>query len=257
MSTGFIADLHLDESAPAVSAAAEAYFRAASEFDVLWILGDLFDAWIGDDRPFAELSAPMQALSDLVASGTDVHLMHGNRDFLLGTGFSERTGVHVHANDAVIIELDTGLPFTGNDPGHAELCLLMHGDTLCTDDTGYLQLRKTLRDEQYQQDFLARPLEERALIAQQMRDGSRLAMSDKDAMIMDVTDTGVAEALSAHRVSTLVHGHTHRPADHRPACTTHSPDSRRVVLGDWHAEGAQVARHDKTGGLQLLTYSAP
>ena len=256
MTTGFIADLHLDESAPAVSAQAEAYFRAATEFDVLWILGDLFDTWIGDDRPFGDLSSPMQALRELSASGTEVHLMHGNRDFLLGAGFAERTGVQVHTTDAVLIEQVSGRPVTSSESANANHCLLMHGDTLCTDDTDSLQARNTLRNPGYQQEFLKRSLDERNVIAQQMRDGSRAAMADKAHTILDVTDKGVTEALSAHGVRTLVHGHTHRPADHRPASASQNTDSRRVVLGDWHEDGAQVARHDAEGGLRLTTFSA-
>lgn len=251
VTTGFIADLHLDATAPEVSAHAERYFLAATECDVLWILGDLFDAWIGDDAPFDQLAPPMQALSALTASGTAVHVMHGNRDFLLGDGFAERTGVVVHSADAIVIDLADGLPVANDTPADASRCLLMHGDTLCTDDTAYLELRTTLRNPAWQQDMLSRSLEERAAIAASMRDGSREAMQDKSMSIMDVANEAVADAMKAHQVHTLVHGHTHRPADHRPACAALSDGSRRVVLGDWGVEGAQVARVDTSGKIQL------
>ncbi len=254
MSTGFIADLHLHKSAPEVSALAARYFAQAREFDVLWILGDLFDVWIGDDNPFTDFEPAMTALTELCATGTDVHLMHGNRDFLLGTGFAERTGVTVHSADLLLIDLTTGLPVDENGTAEVDACLLMHGDTLCTDDTPYLGLRHTLRGDAWQQDFLARPLAERDAIAQQMRDGSRDAMQGKASTILDVADQAVRETLHACRVMTLVHGHTHRPADHQPAASNTPEGSRRVVLGDWHADGTQVAVHDADNGLRLVPY---
>lgn len=257
MSIGFIADLHLHRDAPEVSALAARYFREARELDVLWILGDLFDAWIGDDCPFTDLEPAMAELTSLCASGTSVHVMHGNRDFLLGQGFADRTGVQVHTADHVLIDQSTGLPVdhTGSQ-GSTDTYLLMHGDTLCTDDTDYLALRETLRSPAWQGDFLNRPIAERAAIAQQMRDGSRDAMKGKTTAILDVADEAVQQTLLEQGVSTLIHGHTHRPADHQPA-TTHAPhDSRRVVLGDWHADGAQVALLDSHSGLRLTPYPA-
>lgn len=254
MSTGFIADIHLHPGAPDVAQLLTRYLNEAREFDVLWILGDLFDAWIGDDSPFGALSEPMEVLQALSVSGTSVHLMRGNRDFLLGKVFAERTGTTVHATDHVIIDLATGLPKNEHTPEQANLCLLMHGDTLCTDDVAYLKLRETLWGAPWRNDFLARSLEERTLIAQQMREGSKDAMKGKSTTILDVTGDAVCQALSKHGVNTVLHGHTHLPADHRPAAAGAAADSRRVVLGDWHADGAQVAACDRQGILQFMHY---
>ncbi len=255
MATAFIADLHLDESTPAVNQLAEKWFAGAAQFDVLWILGDLFDVWIGDDRPFGALRAAMVALTSLKDAGTAVHLMHGNRDFLLGDHFAAHTGVTIHTDDALVIDLNTGLPEHPDAADPAARCLLMHGDTLCTEDTDYLELRNTLRDPQWQAEFLARPLEQRAAISQQLRAGSRAATGDKSSAIMDVTPTAVADIMRATQVNTLLHGHTHRPADHRPACPESEAAARRVVLGDWHDDGAEVAVYDADAGLRLEHFS--
>lgn len=225
--TLFVADLHLDPSRPAVTALALRFLaERAPGARALWILGDLFESWLGDDAAEPAHAGVIDALGALAAGGTALRLMHGNRDFLLGETFAARIGATLHREDAVVVELD------------GERCLLMHGDTLCSDDADYQRLRATLRDARWQADFLARPPAERRAIAARLRERSRAAIAGKRAEIMDVAPAAVARAFDESGCRTLIHGHTHRPADH----VGHG--RRRLVLGDWHADHARYACHD-------------
>jgi UDP-2,3-diacylglucosamine hydrolase len=162
--------------------------------------------------------------------------MHGNRDFLLGEGFARATGCTL-LTDPTVIEL-------GGEP-----TLLMHGDTLCTDDTEYQQFRALVRNPAWQQQFLARPITERRAIAANLRETSRQRTGDKAAYIMDVNSRAVDAALRAHGVQRLIHGHTHRPAVH--ALDIDGQPAQRIVLGDWYEQGS-VLRCD-ADGLHLET----
>lgn len=239
MPTLFISDLHLDDSRPEVNALFGDFLAGqARAADALYILGDLFEAWIGDDDPSDTgrfVAAKLRALSD---SGVPVHFMHGNRDFLVGHAYAERAGMTLLPDPSVVVL-------------HGRPVLLMHGDTLCTDDVAYQQFRAQSRDPQWQAGFLAQPLAARQAFAGQARAASRAhqaGLREAGAMdaITDVAPATVEATLRTFGIDTLVHGHTHRPAVHAldvdgRACT-------RTVLGDWHEQGS-VLRVDARGAV--------
>ncbi len=216
----FISDLHLSEERPHITAAFFAFLtQQAAKADQLFILGDFFDAWIGDDddRPLATEVA--DALHRVSRSGVQIFFQHGNRDFLLGNDYAARCGMQLLPEWQVI---DLG----------AQRCLLAHGDQLCTQDEAYQQFRTMVRDLAWQQTFLAKPLAERRAIAAQLRARSKEANSIKAEDIMDVTPSAVLEALQAHDCRVLLHGHTHRPARHTVLMPSGEP-AERIVLGEW------------------------
>ena len=225
--TLFVADLHLDASRPAVTALALRFVEAARGAGALWLLGDLFEAWLGDDTLGPAHAPLVDALAGLSAGGTALHLMHGNRDFLLGETFAGRIGATLHREDEHVIELG------------GERCLLLHGDTLCTGDVDYQRLRATVRDAAWQADFLRRTPGERVAAARALRRTSREAVAGKSGELMDVEPAAVEEAFARTGCRLMIHGHTHRPAEHRGPGGT-----RRLVLGDWHDDHARYARHD-------------
>ncbi len=213
--TWFISDLHLDPSRPAVTRAFRAFLDSHRDCAALYILGDLFEAWIGDDDD-APLGREVAAsLADFSRSGPSVFLMRGNRDFLLGEAFCERAGGEL-LPDPSVIDL------------YGQPVLLMHGDSLCTADTAYQDFRAMARSPDWQADLLARPLAERRALASQLRDISQEANSNKAEDIMDVTPSEVERVMQEHGVNCLIHGHTHRPQLHR------QDQGTRWVLGDWH-----------------------
>lgn len=234
MTTLFIADLHLDDSRPHITRLFEDFLASddVRQADALYILGDLVEAWIGDDDD-AELPTRMataiRALSD---SGVPVHFMRGNRDFLLGETFAERAGMHLITDDAVVHDIQ-GTP-----------TLLMHGDTLCTDDTVYQQVRAQVRSPEWIRQVLATPLEARRALATQSRQESRAHTGSTDETIMDVNQGAVEKAMHAAGVTRLIHGHTHRPAIHD--FTVNGQPAQRIVLGDWYEQGSvlRVTRDD-------------
>ena len=223
----FISDLHLSEERAAANERFIAFLEdEARSAGALYILGDFFEYWIGDD----DLEAPFNAviaglLRGLTRSGVPVYLMHGNRDFLLGEGFCRATGA-VLLPDPSVVEVQ------------GEKTLLVHGDTLCTDDHDYQAWRRVARSQEWQRDFLARPREERRRMILGLREKSKAVIEAKPADIMDVNDGAVAEALRAHGVRRLVHGHTHRAGRHE-----HRVDGRlceRWVLPDWYGIGGYL-----------------
>lgn len=217
-STLFISDLHLDASRPELSRALAAFLQRHAHCHALYILGDLFEAWIGDDddeEPAPETCRLLRRFSD---RGPSLYLMHGNRDFLLGEEFARRAGATL-IPDPTVIDL------------YGEPTLLMHGDSLCTSDTSYQAFRKQARDSRWQSEILARSLEERRALATQMRHLSKEQNSNKAEDIMDVTPAEVARVMAAHGVRQLIHGHTHRPMRHEEA------HGLRWVLGDWGQKG--------------------
>ncbi len=217
--TLFISDLHLHASRPQVLTAFEAFIEEQRGCcEQLFILGDLFEAWLGDDDR-SELSTRVeQALSELAASGCRIAIMHGNRDFLIGADFCARCSAQL-INDPNSIDL------------YGKKVLLMHGDTLCTDDTDYLEFRARIRHPASVQGLLSKPLAERRQIAAQLRADSKEAMSNKAEDIMDVTGAEVEAQMAAHKADVLFHGHTHRPDKH--IHTVNGEPRERYVLGDW------------------------
>ncbi len=193
--------------------------------DRLYILGDLFEAWIGDDDDDPAAARVLAALRRASGRGLDIRVMHGNRDFLLGPGFEQRSGTRL-VPDPLVVDIA------------GEPSLLMHGDSLCTDDQAYQQLRRQLRDPDWQRDFLARPLPERRAMARQLRATSRQETAAKDEAIMDVNPDAVAAALRRAGVRRLIHGHTHRPGHHR--LQLDGRPAERIVLGDWYQAGSAL-----------------
>lgn len=236
-STYFISDLHLDPARADVVELSLRYFAHVKGAQALFIIGDLFEYWLGDDGADPRLTTVYDAISALARSGTAVHLMHGNRDFLIGEQFAERVGATLHRDDHIEVNF-----------GSARFSL-MHGDTLCTDDVDYLRLRSMVRDAQWQANFLSLSIEERIAQAQALRDKSRAAVAGKSQGIMDVNSHAVQTHFAQFPSNTLIHGHTHRPFDHiadqSPALGEQSSNTpRRVVLGDWKADHAMIARFD-------------
>ncbi|TFH86808.1 UDP-2,3-diacylglucosamine diphosphatase [Billgrantia azerbaijanica] len=232
MTTLLISDLHLHPGDPELGARFLDWLeRRAHGAAALYILGDFFDAWIGDDlldlgdadpTGNAELATRVvSALRRLSDAGTALYLMHGNRDFLLGERFAAEAGATL-LPDPSVVEL-------GGEP-----VLLMHGDSLCTRDTTYQAFRTQARNPAWQQQILALPVPDRLALARSLREQSGEATSNKAEAIMDVTPDEVARIMRAHGVSTLIHGHTHRPAVH--ALDLGGRPARRYVLGDWTAE---------------------
>ena len=225
--TLFISDLHLSPDTPAATATLLHFLReTAPKANALYVLGDLFEYWIGDEglaQPFAKEVA--QAFRALANSGVPVYLMHGNRDFLLGGQFELASGMKL-LNDPVLIDM-YGTP-----------TLLMHGDSLCSDDVEYQKFRAMVRNPAWQQAFLAKPLEERVRMAKEVRGKSEQAKQVKDMTIMDVTPATVEAAFRGHQYARLIHGHTHRPARHEHMVDGHGCE--RWVLADWYDHGSYL-----------------
>lgn len=216
----FISDLHLSEERPHTTAAFLAFLaEKAAACDQLYILGDFFDAWIGDDddRPLAQEVA--RALKEVAAKGVQIFFQHGNRDFLLGDVYAARCGMQLLPELHVIEQ-------------EGRRYLLAHGDQFCTQDVAYQQFRALVRTPEWQREFLAKPLVERRAIAEQLRAKSKEANSIKAEDIMDVTPAEIEKVLVAHQCYTLIHGHTHRPAHHALTLPDGSA-AERIVLSDW------------------------
>jgi UDP-2,3-diacylglucosamine hydrolase len=251
MSRLFVSDLHLDASAPdAVEQFLEFLRTHAASAEALYILGDLFELWIGDDEPAPDKTAICAALRSLTASGVACFVLHGNRDFLLGRGFCDATGCRL-LPDPVVAEFD------------GERVLLTHGDALCTDDHSYQELRSIVRTAPWQRRFLALPLAERELLANQARAGSRQHTARTIPTIMDVNPAAVEKAYRATGVRRIIHGHTHRPGIHDT--TLDGASTQRIVLGAWYEQGSylvcerghyelrELARPKSSSGESLAT----
>ena len=222
--TLFISDLHLDAGRPLITQLFLDFLETrASGLDALYILGDLFEAWIGDDDQSDMNQSVCQGLRQCAASGTPVFIMHGNRDFLLGERFAEQSNTTL-LQDPTLIDL-YGTP-----------TLLMHGDLLCTDDTEYLSFREMVHDSQWQTGFLVKSLEQRRKIAADMRALSKEKTSDKAESIMDVNQEAVIQTMTKNQVPRLIHGHTHRPDMHDLLIA--NEHVQRFVLGDWYEQGS-------------------
>nr|WP_284048229.1 UDP-2,3-diacylglucosamine diphosphatase [Marinobacter sp. ATCH36] len=215
----FISDLHLEESRPDIT---NAFLRFLGEeargVEQLYILGDFFEAWIGDDEHTPLQEQVAKALRAVSEAGTELFLMHGNRDFLIGEDYCNRIGATL-LDDPTVVNL-YGTP-----------TLLMHGDSLCTADVEYQKFRANMRDPKWQQMILNRPLSERQTMARQLREISMAKNKGKEETIMDVTPDEVVKEMEAHSVQRMIHGHTHRPAVHE--LEANGKPARRIVLGDW------------------------
>jgi len=224
--TLFVSDLHLDEERPAAVARFARFLgEAVPGADALYILGDLFEYWVGDDGLALPFPAQVAAMLSPVGRKVPTYFMHGNRDFLVAERFCNETGIRL-APDPTVIDL------------YGEQALLVHGDTLCTDDTQYQAFRAQVRNPAWQAAALARPLDERVAIARGMRSDSQAAKDAKSAEIMDVTPAAVEEAFEQSGCRLMIHGHTHRPGRH--VHRVRGEECVRWVLADWYEGGSYL-----------------
>lgn len=234
----FISDLHLDPSRPDIQACFDQFINSClisntskndhdNKIDSLFILGDLFEVWIGDDASIPVYQQPISQLKQLSDIGIAVYVMHGNRDFLMGADFEQASGCRLIPD---LYHLQTG------SKKNSQAILLSHGDIFCSDDKEYMKFRQMVREPLWQAEFLAKSITERFNIAQAMRQqskqrGQQLHTQEKASEITDVNQKTVEQIMSAHQLNTLIHGHTHRPAVHE--FTIDKQAVKRIVLPDW------------------------
>lgn len=227
MATYFISDLHLERIESPITNIFTAFLDDLNQNDSLYILGDLFESWIGDDN-VSELS---QYISDrlLMLSERDISvaIMHGNRDFLIGEDFCKASSIKL-INDPRIIEIDT------------KKVMLTHGDELCTDDSEYQAFRSVVRNPLWQKDFLNFPISKREKIAGEAKDASKDSKENKAMEIMDVNTDAVLKAFNDHDIEIMIHGHTHRPNIHK--VSNEGKNLTRYVLGDWSKNSAIILK---------------
>ena len=232
MAALFISDLHIDASRPAITDQFLGFLATeAVRADALYILGDLFESWIGDDATDSSQAAAIAGIHALTSRGVPCFVMHGNRDFLLSEQFCRMSGAQL-LPDPLIVTL------------YGEPVLVMHGDALCTDDRAYQRLRATVREPAWQRQFLALPIAARRALAGAARAGSQAHTAAVEYAITDVNAGSVAAALRGAGTATLLHGHTHRPAIH--ALQVDGRPCTRIVLGDWYDQGS-LLRWDRNG----------
>ena len=232
MTTLFISDLHLEAGRPEIGVQFLDFLSGeARDADTLYILGDLFEVWLGDDDPNPYYAGMKAAIRELVDSGIPVFFMHGNRDFMIGDEFATDTGVTI-LQDPELIDL------------HGEKVLLSHGDALCTDDVEYQRFRAMTRNPEWQAMMLAKTIQERIAHALEARQGSVEHGKSLDDEITDVNQGAVEALIRKHGVDILLHGHTHRPAIHEVRLGDRT--ATRIVLGDWFEQGS-VVRWDADG----------
>ena len=238
MSTLFISDLHLDDRRPETTALLKVFLlNEAVNARALYILGDLFEFWLGDDVPSKCSIEVAETLAGLSEKGVPCYFMHGNRDFLLKQRYAKQACMQLLEEECVV-DL------------YGERVLLMHGDSLCTDDVAYQQFRTVVRNQIWQTEFLAKSPSERLQIALQARDASATHKGKLDMDIMDVNQLEVEKAFERHDVLTMIHGHTHRPATHNLNINGHP--AQRIVLGDWYTQGSVLRVQDGTYELSSL-----
>tara|TARA_B100000900_G_scaffold401621_1_gene406504 strand:- start:1015 stop:1731 length:717 start_codon:yes stop_codon:yes gene_type:complete len=236
MAIAFISDLHLE---PIENSRLKTFYnllsRANDDFDALYIIGDLFEYWIGDDDEHPVNRNIIQHIKKSTDNGLGIFLMHGNRDFLLGSKFEEMTGAKI-IDDMTIIE--------------DEFCKIMvsHGDVFCTDDIEYQKLKKTLRSDEWIKSFLSKTIEERIIFANQLRSQSAESSSNKAESIMDVNLDYVDEVIEKNNLDILIHGHTHRPAIHKL-----DSGASRAVLGSWENNEGWIIEY-KQGNIDLKSF---
>lgn len=243
-----LSDVHLAADLPRCTAGLDALLRdLPADCEAVYVLGDLFEVWVGDDNRNPYLDAVCERFRSLGARGIALHVCHGNRDFLLGRGpagaasFSARTGARLMAEREVVDLAGT-------------TALLMHGDQLCTLDEAYMAFRAQSRSEAWQQGMLSQPLEQRLMIAEMWRMKSKMANSNKAENIMDVTLDEVVRVMAEAGVELLIHGHTHRPMRHAVELPGDMA-GERLVLGDWREdEGTAVIAWATADGVELTTW---
>ncbi len=227
--TYFISDLHLDASRPEMITLFADF--ASTEFvdaKALYILGDFFEYWVGDDQPLGRLEPVVASLQALTKTGVPIFFIAGNRDFLIGKAFALKAGITL-LDDEVLLDL------------YGESVLVMHGDTLCTDDVEYQSMRTMLRNPDWQKEFLSLPLEARIQQALMLRERSMNETREKHESITDVSANEVHKVMMDYGVNRLIHGHTHRPAVHELG-----EGKTRIVLGDWYEQGS-LLKVDESG----------
>ncbi len=232
MTTLFISDLHLEAGQPAIGEQFVSFLaNDARQAEALYILGDLFDVWLGDDDPNPYYGEMKSAMRDLADTGVPTFFMHGNRDFMIGEQFAAETGVTI-LSDPVVVAL------------YGQNVVLSHGDALCTDDVHYQKVRAMTRDPDWQSMMRAKSLQERIALAAEARKESMARGASLSDEIMDVNQDAVAATLREHGVDVMLHGHTHRPAIHEIDLGDRT--ATRIVLGDWYEQGS-VVRWDENG----------
>jgi len=238
MTTLFISDLHLEPGQPEIGEQFLSFLAGeARQAEALYILGDLFEVWLGDDDPnpyYGEMKLALRELSD---TGVPVYFMHGNRDFMIGADFATEAGLTI-LEDPTVVDL------------YGEKVLLCHGDSLCTDDIHYQQARAMTRNPEWQAMMLSKSIEERIALAIQARKESMERGESLSDEIMDVNQDAVAAALGEHGVKVMLHGHTHRPAVHSLDLGDHT--ATRIVLGDWYEQGSVVRWDDDGPRLEVM-----
>ena len=242
MTTLFISDLHLDASRPSITELFGHFLlREARSADALYILGDLFEAWVGDDDPSEVGAYVAENLRQVADSGVPISFIRGNRDFLVGPDYAARAGFRLLPDPAVVML-------------YGKPVLLMHGDLLCTDDVAYQAFRAQTRDAAWQQKFLSQPLPARLAFAAQARAASQahqsgMKKSDNAQFetVTDVTPSAVEASFTRFGIDILIHGHTHRPKQH--ALQVDGRDCQRIVLGDWYEQGSVLRVN--ADGMQL------
>ena len=235
----FISDLHLWQQAPEIEALFHQFMREqAQASDELYVLGDLFEAWIGDDALDALAERVITTFQQYSSTVGKLYFMHGNRDFLLGDTFIAETGGTLLS-----------------DPHELSICnqpsLLMHGDSLCTQDVDYISFRDTVRNPEWQQQFLSFSIDEREQIARDIRDKSQAKGQTMSEEISDVTPSEVIRVMDEHAVTLLIHGHTHRQARH--SLSLEHAQAERIVLGDWGNTGSVLTVDDSK--IELSNFS--
>ncbi len=232
-----VSDLHIDAAWPEIGEQFIAFLEGeARGAEALYVLGDLFEAWIGDDDDNPHRRGVVAALRRLSASGVELYFQHGNRDFLYGSRFECDTGGLLLADPVIVSR-------------HGKRALFAHGDALCTDDVPYQRLRALVRDPPWQRAFLGLGRATRQLLADEARSGSRAHTAQQQTMLMDVNPATVEALLRAAGVDTLVHGHTHRPGVH--ALSIDGRACTRIVTGDWYTQGSVLCWDN--AGLRLET----
>ncbi len=226
----FISDLHLAPERPQIIDLFERFsYEIASRAKTLYILGDFLEYWLGDDDRADGLDKVFATLNHLSNSGTEVLFMHGNRDFLVGDALAERCNFKI---------IDEPYQITVNQ----QTALLMHGDSLCTDDIDYQQFRAMVRNPAWQQAVLSKSLQEREQLAKSLRDKSQVATADKLPDIMDANQQAIESIMQQYDIRLLIHGHTHRPGIHD--FSIDGTMKRRIVLGDWYKTGSYLRFND-------------
>ena len=238
MTTLFISDLHLSpERQDIINLFIHFMKERAKDAHTLYILGDFFEVWIGDDHIPQELHDAVDALSQYTEAGNKLYFIRGNRDFLIRGEFEKITGCNI-LPDPSIVEIN------------GKRTLISHGDMLCTDDVDYMEFREKVRAPEWQEIFLKKPIKERLAFASSAREKSRIKTKNKPLQIMDVNPDTVLKLMAEYGVNQMIHGHTHRPAIH--TIKTENEPLTRIVLGDWYEQGSVLECRDGKCELQTI-----